>query len=99
MSRRNQRSQSKHDRKVKSLAENLESQGFKVEADLNGYDQPKTLGGVRPDIIAKKGSERRIYEVETPDSLDTTRDLEQQKEFKKAADRSDNTTFRRFTAQ
>ena len=99
MSRRSRGSQSKHDRKVQSLATNLEKQGSKVQADLKGHDQPKTLGGVRPDITAKRGRERRIYEVETPDSVDSARDVAQQGEFKKAADRSENTTFRRFVAE
>lgn len=92
---RSKRSRSKHDRKVKSLADNLERQGFRVQADIKGYEQPKTLGRVRPDIVATRGKERRLYEVETKDSVDTPRDKQQQKEFKKVADRSQNTTFRR----
>ena len=95
---RSQHSQSKHDRKVQSLAENLERQGFHVRADLKGYEQPQTIGGVRPDIVASRPGERRIYEVETQDSVDTPRDEKQQAEFKKVADRSEKTTFRRFMA-
>ncbi len=51
---------------------------------------------MRPDVIGRKGKERRIYEVETPDSVDSTRDQKQQEEFKEAADRNRKTTFKRF---
>jgi hypothetical protein len=95
---RSRQGQSKHDRKVQSLAENLERQGFTVKADVKGYEQPKTIGGVRPDIIASRPGERRIYEVETRDSVDTPRDQKQQAQFKKAADQNERTTFRRFMA-
>lgn len=95
---RSKRNQSKHDKKVQSLAENLERQGFEVEADLKGYKQPGTIGGMRPDIVASRPGERRIYEVETNDSVNTSRDQKQQAEFKKAADASKKTTFRRFMA-
>lgn len=95
---RSKHNQSKHDEKVQRLAENLERQGFKVKADLKGYKQPETVGGVRPDIVASRPGERRIYEVETKDSVDTSRDQKQQAEFKKAANASKKTTFRRFMA-
>ncbi len=95
---RSKRRQSKHDQKVESLAKNLKRKGFKVKADLPNYEQPQTVGGIRPDIIAIRPGERRIYEVETQDSVDTPRDQKQQKEFKKAADRSPKTTFMRFMA-
>jgi len=95
---RSKHSQSKHDGKVESLAENLEREGFKVKADVKGYARPETIHGVRPDIIASGSGERRIYEVETQDSVDTSRDQKQQTEFKKAADRSQKTTFKRFMA-
>ncbi len=95
---RSKRGQTKHDHKVKSLSDNLERQGFNVQADIKGYKQPKTLGGLRPDIIATRGKERRIYEVETKDSVDTLRDQQQQNEFKKAADKNQNMTFKRFMA-
>ena len=99
MASRSKYSQTKHDKKVKSLAQNLESQGFSVKADLPDYEKPKTIGGVRPDIIATNGKKRRIYEVETAKTVDSARDQNQQKEFKKAADRSKNTTFKRFMAR
>jgi hypothetical protein len=92
---RNQSSQRKHDVEVQKIARKLERKGFEVDADIRGYDQPKTIGGYRPDLIAKKGSQRRIIEVETPDSVDSARDQAQQQAFRRAADRSESTTFKR----
>lgn len=96
MPSRSNRGQSKHDKKVERLAKGLEKQGFSVQADIPGYDKPTSFGGMRPDVIARKGKERKIYEVETPESIDSTRDKKQQEEFKKVADRNPKTDFRRF---
>ena len=96
MTSRSKHRQSAHDKKVESLAENLEKQGFSVQADIQGYDKPTTFGGMRPDVIGRKGKERRLYEVETPDSVDSARDQKQQKEFKSVADRNPKTIFKRF---
>jgi len=96
MSNRSKHRQSLHDKKVESLAENLERQGFSVQADISGYNKPTTFGGMRPDVIGRKGKERRIYEVETPDSVNSARDQKQQEEFKEVAERNLKTTFKRF---
>jgi len=95
---RSNRSQSKHDKKVESLAKNLERQGFDVKADIKGFKQPDTIGGVRPDVVGTRPGEQWVYEVETKDSVDSARDQKQKAEFKKQADRSKKTTFKRFTA-
>ena len=95
---RSQRGQTAHDATVRQEANKLKNQGFDVEADVSGFPQPKTLGGYRADIIATKGAQRKIIEVETPDSKDNARDKGQQQAFRLAADRSKNTTFRRVIA-
>ena len=95
---RSKRTQSKHDTEVQAIAKKLEKQGYNVQADVPGFQQPKTIGGYRPDVIAKKGNQRKIVEVETPDSAKSTRDLNQQKAFQQAANRSQNTTFKRTIA-
>ncbi len=92
---RSRRSQSGHDSKVRQEAKKLERQGFDVSADVLGFPKPKTIGGYRPDILAKKDGARKIVEIETPDSKDNARDKSQQQAFRQAAKRSDNTTFRR----
>ncbi|MCH7519474.1 MAG: hypothetical protein IH964_10675 [Candidatus Dadabacteria bacterium] len=93
---RSKGSQSKHDRTVKQIAKEFEQKGYDVEADIKGYSKPSTIGGLRPDVIATKEKERKIVEVETPDSLDDARDLKQKEAFRKASKRSKNTTFRRI---
>ncbi len=93
---RSKRSQSKHDLEVRSIAKKRASQGYKVKADVSGYPKPDTIRGYRPDVIATKRKERKIYEVETPDSVKSARDQKQQKAFIQAADQSKNMTFRRI---
>jgi len=95
MARRSKGSQSRHDAEVRRQARELEAQGFDVRADLAGYPQPDTIGGLRPDVFGVKGKRRIIVEVETPDSVDSARDRKQQAAFRRAAGRSRNTTFRR----
>ena len=95
---RSKRSQTAHDRKVREEGKKLNKQGFDVNADVSGFPQPKTVRGYRPDIDAKKGKQRKIIEVETPDSKDSARDKSQQEAFRKAANQSQNTTFRRIIA-
>jgi hypothetical protein len=96
---RSHKSQSEHDKKVESLAENLKKQGFSVQADIPGYDKPTSFGGMRPDVIGRKGRERRIYEIETPDSVNSVRDRKQQQEFQEVAERNKKTTFRKFVTK
>ncbi len=88
-------SQSKHDAEVRRIAREFQRKGYDVEADVSGFARPGPIGGLRPDVVARKGGERKIVEVETPDSLDSTRDRQQQQSFRQAAQRSVNSTFRR----
>jgi len=95
---RSKRSQATHDKKVRQEASKLKRQGFDVSADVQGFPKPETIGGYRPDIIATKGKQRRIIEVETVESKNTARDKGQQSAFRHVANRSENTTFRRVIA-
>ena len=92
---RSKRSQSKHDQAVQRIANAYERRGYNVTADVRGYQKPKTISGYRPDVVAKRGRERIIVEVETPDSVESARDHKQQQAFRRAANRSVNTRFRR----
>ncbi len=94
--KRGPRSQSKHDQAVKKRAEQLQRQGFEVEADLKGWNQPGTIRGVRPDIDARKGQQRVIVEVETPESQDDGRAQRQERAFEGAAKRSPTTRFEKI---
>ncbi len=80
-SKRTPSSQSKHNQEVKRLANEYKDKGYKVEADITGFPQPKTVGGFRPDIKAKKGGQETIIELETLDSVDSTRDVKQKGAF------------------
>lgn len=95
MAKRTKRSQSKHDTEVRRIAKDMQAKGYDVQADVAGYSKPDTIGGYRPDVIARKGVERKIVEVETSESRNTARDLGQQSAFRKAANRSKHTKFRR----
>lgn len=96
---RSKRSQSKHDAEVRRIAEQLKTKGYEVKADVPGHKRPDTIGGYRPDVMAQKGAERKIVEVETPESRGTARDLGQRKAFRQAADRARDTTFRRVVVK
>jgi hypothetical protein len=92
---RSKNSQSKHDAKVRQVARQFAGQGYKVDADVSGFPQPDTVRRFRPDVVAHKGRERKIVEVETRDSVDSARDQKQQRAFRQAAQQSKNTTFSR----
>jgi len=95
MGMRTTRSQTAHDAEVRRTAKALARQGFEVAADVRGFKQPKTIGGMRPDIIGTKGLKRKIIEVETADSVASARDIKQRRAFKTAAARAKHTTFTR----
>ncbi len=94
---RSKGSQSKHDAAVRRMASKLKRDGYKVKADVPGFPQPPTIGSVRPDVDARKGKQRIIGEIETPESVDSARDQKQQQAFRQAAARSENTKFIRKT--
>jgi hypothetical protein len=79
---RSKRSQSRHNALVRSLAKEYKAKGYKIEADIKGYDQPGTVRGLRPDLIVEKNGHKTLIEVETPDSLGSKRDEKQQQTFK-----------------
>lgn len=79
---RSKKNQSAHNTTVKKLAKQYKQKGYKVKADIEGWGKPDTIRGVRPDIIAEKGGHKTAVEVETKDSVDSKRDIQQQKAFK-----------------
>lgn len=80
-SNRNPASQTEHDRKVSQEAREYKRKGYQVQADIPGYPKPANIGNFRPDIRAKKGVHQTVVEVETPDSVDSVRDVQQQGAF------------------
>jgi hypothetical protein len=57
------------------------------------------IRGYEPDIIAIKGGQTKIVEVETEDSLETERSRRQQEVFRQEADANSQTTFKKRVAR
>lgn len=55
---RSKKSKSTHNTTVKRLAKQYKQKGYRVKADIEGWEKPDTIRGVRPDIIAEKGGIR-----------------------------------------
>jgi len=91
MAKRSKRQQNKHDNEVSRLAKYYQQQDFQVNADIEGFNQPTTINGRRPDIIAKKKGKTVIVEVETIDSL--KKDQNQRQVFKRYTEKHKNTRF------
>lgn len=93
MAKRSASKQTKHDSKVKQIAQQLQKQRYSVKADLPGYPHPAPIGKGkrRPDIVAEKGGKRKIIEVETPET--TERDKKQHATFRRSAAQKRNTSF------
>jgi hypothetical protein len=93
MNKRTKTGQRKHDESVLRSAEWYKKHGFTTKADLPGWDKPKKIGGFIPDLIAKKGKNEIILEVETKNTGKS--DADQQKAFKKYSKRGKERTFRK----
>lgn len=92
MANRTKRQQSKHDQAVEKTADYYRKLNFKVQADIQGFEKPDLINRKRPDVIAKKGKETILVEVETKDSIKT--DQTQIKTFQNYADSRKNVRFR-----
>lgn len=93
MPKRSKPDQTKHDRDVKSSADYYRRQGYNVKADVRGYAQPDTFNGRRPDVVARKGNDQVLVEVETKSS--NAGDRQQQSALRRYADSRKNTRFRK----
>jgi Holliday junction resolvase len=93
MPKRSSQGQRKHDTKVKQLANSLKRKGWKVKADIEGFDQPDSIGNKNriPDITAQKGGAKKIIEVETSDTIN--KDRKQHETFRRSAGQQNRTTF------
>jgi N-acetylmuramoyl-L-alanine amidase CwlA len=91
--KRTSKQQGIHDSTVRKIANQLNNNGWKVHADIPGYQEPHSIGKKNriPDIEAVKGGRRKIIEVETPLSL--AKDRDQQSTFRRHAGHKPNTTF------
>ena len=64
---RQNRNQFAHDHRIRTIANKLRNEGWKVQADLPNFNQPDPIGKDAriPDILATRGNETKIIEVKT----------------------------------
>ncbi len=96
---RSAREQKAHDDAVRRWADSLKRQGYEVVADVKGYIRPGPFYGLKPDIVAIKGRDRIIGEVETPGSVGEPMDQAQRTAFQRMEDMSNYTSFQRRIAR
>jgi hypothetical protein len=77
---------------VDCKAEELDRQGYDVKANIGGWSTPETIGGLVPDIRAKRGNKVIIGRVLRPEDLKASE--EEMKKFIDFALRDENTSFR-----
>jgi hypothetical protein len=62
--------QVKHDKHVKSVAEELKRDSWQVKANVEGWDKPSKKGSITPDIEAHKGNLKKICEIVTEENFE-----------------------------
>ena len=97
--KRGRAAQRKHDRKVASVTRKYERKGWKIRADLPGYQKPKPIGKSRriPDVVATRPGTRHIVEVETKSTIESHRD--QRSAFRRSAAQRKRTKYREEVAR
>jgi len=92
--KRSKTNQSKHDKKVRSIAKSYERRGYKVKADISGYPKPEPIGKKKrvPDVEATRPGTRHIWEVETKATYEPHKD--QRVAFKKSARKRRRTKYK-----
>jgi len=73
----------RHDQKVRRVAGGYKSQGYHVRVDSPGYKRPLNVGGHRADVVAIKGRDKVLVEVETRKSM--LSDIGQRQAFRRIA--------------
>jgi len=58
--RRSPVEQSRHDEAVGRSAAQYEARGYRVMADVPGFDRPDLIRGRRPDLIVQRGREKKV---------------------------------------
>ena len=83
----------KHDDKVRKLANSYKRKGYKVKADLSGFEQPNKIGQKNyiPDLEFTKSGSTKIIEVETKQSI--KKDQNQITAFRRSAAHRKRTSF------
>jgi len=63
--------QARHDKKVEQRLDFYKEKEYRVWADLPGRAKPPQVGGVIPDIYARKGKKLFVEEIETSSTKDS----------------------------
>lgn len=96
---RSEEEKSKHNDMVEKMAKEYNRKGYDVDADLEGWNRPKTIDGVRPDIRARKGGHETAVEVETPGTVGSKRDQKQHTSFKDWCKNNSKKHYRRIVTK
>jgi hypothetical protein len=93
MAKRTKQQQTKHNKRIATLARKHKRGGACIKADIRGYKQPKPIGKNRriPDLIVQKGGWTKIIEVETKNSV--KKDKQQHATFRRSASHKKRTKF------
>lgn len=93
MPKRSPKKQSQHDAKVRNIAGKLKRDGWNVQADISGFDQPDPIGkkNLIPDVTAQKRGAKKIIEVETSETME--KDKKQHEAFRRSAGQQKRTKF------
>jgi hypothetical protein len=81
--RRNAPSQARHDRMVALQAERYRALGYAVAAEIDGWPAPAAVEGQVPDVLATRGDETVVVEVETEETLASREYADEHKAFRK----------------
>ena len=65
-------------RKIVELASDYKAKGFEVSANVHGFESPRTIKGIKPDLVAIKGDEIIIVEVKTSASAKRSKETIEQ---------------------
>ena len=92
--KRSKTSQSKHNKKVRSIAKSYQRKGWKVKADIPGFPKPTPIGKNDrvPDIEATRPGTRHLIEVETKETYEADKD--QRAAFRKSAKKRRRTKYK-----
>ena len=80
---RGAQAQARHDAMVKLQAARYRSLGYLVAAEIAGWQAPEPVEGLVPDLVATRGDEVVVVEVETEDTLAGKEYLAEHKAFRK----------------
>ncbi len=83
----------RHNATVKQIAEEYQGQVDRIEVHLKGWDRPRTIGDLVPDLILYRGGKQWIIEVEMAESAESSHARKQSTAFGIEAMRNPDRVF------